>query len=315
MIDSIEEVNKSLIEEQDPLLEEKKRKLHPRPDGDNPEEVENPLDSKKRKLTNLKDCDAPTTDEHSSHEEESTNKKEEKIFRTAEKKHVVILSKSGKKIVRSKSRSHIKSKSKSKSKPKSISKKALQESVKKSESKLKEKYISESPYCLRPRKNIDYSKLSAEQESNADNLISDTGKPDDYPSDSSDVSFKPENSEKSSKNSKNSMSSKKDATSTSEQEQENLINNSSFAAVENKGAKTSLIIPEEEKDSKVEEGRVMKETYPIDGKVDVNLEKIPEESEETKNAEVLDLKQEKIECLQLQEELPEESRSLSGKFF
>lgn len=310
MIESNEEVKTTVIEEKDPLMEEKKKKLHPRPDGDTLETVENPLDSKKRKLTNLKDSDVPTTDEHSSNEEESKKNKEEKIFRTAEKKHVVILSKSGKKIVRSKSRSHIKSKSKSKSKAKSISKKAHEESVKKSASKLKEKYITESPYCLRPRKNIDYSKLSEEQESNADNLISDTGKPDDNNSDSSDVSFKPENSEKSFKN---SSSSKKEASSTAEQEQENLINNCSFTAVQNKGPKSSLINPDEEKDSKVK-GKSINETDAIEEKEDANLEKFPEESEKIKNADVIDLKHDKKGSLRLEQENSEESRILLGNF-
>jgi RNA polymerase-associated protein CTR9/transcription factor SPN1 len=179
--------------ETDSQMEEKRRKLNPRPDS---EDNDNPVDSKKRKLTPKNDVQ---TFENTSTNEESEEIKDSDSGRAdggqvSEIKENLILSKSTKKT-RSKSRSNIKSKSKSKSKSKPRIR-LISESVKKSASKVKEAFLSESSYSLRPRKEIDYSK-AFEEENQGEKLVSETGKSALMldKEDASDLSFKCEKSE------------------------------------------------------------------------------------------------------------------------
>lgn len=174
----------------DSQMEEKRKKLHPRPES---EEKENPLDSKKRRKTS-KENEIQTEENTSTHEENEEHKDDEATGVVSEvysvKKEALQASKSAKKT-RSKSRSNIKSKSKSKSKSRSKARLNL-DSVKKSASKVKEAFLSESSYSFRPRKNIDYTEMLDEQKDLNDKLVSETGKTAEAldKDDVSDMSFK-----------------------------------------------------------------------------------------------------------------------------
>ena len=174
----------------DSQMEEKRKKLHPRPES---EEHENPLDSKKRRKTS-KENEIQTDENTSTHEENEEHKDHETTGVVREvysvKKEALPASKSAKKT-RSKSRSNIKSKSKSKSKSRSKARLNL-DSVKKSASKVKEAFLSESSYSLRPRKNIDYTQMFEEQQDLNDKLVSETGNIAEAldKEDVSDMSFK-----------------------------------------------------------------------------------------------------------------------------